>query len=281
MKIAVTGATGQLGRLIVEGLRGRVPTEDIVALARTPEKAAGLGVEVREADYARPETLGPALAGIDTLMLVSGNEIGQRAPQHRNLIEAAKQAGVRRIVYTSLLRADTSPLSLAPEHAETEAMLADSGLDFTVLRNGWYTENYVAGAPAAVASGRLAGSAGEGRISSATRADYAEAAVAVLTGEGHEGRTYELAGDSAFTLADLAAEISRQSGKDVPYANLPQDEYAGVLAAAGLPAPWAEALAEMDVEASKGALFHDGRELSTLIGRPTTSLEDAVATAFA
>lgn len=281
MKIAVTGATGQLGRLIVEGLRGRVPTEDIVALARAPEKAAALGVEVRKADYARPDTLGPALAGIDTLMLVSGNEIGQRAPQHRNLIEAAKQAGVRRIVYTSLLRADTSPLSLAPEHAETEAMLADSGLAYTVLRNGWYTENYTAGAPAAVGNGRLAGSAGEGRISSATRADYAEAAVAVLTGEGHDGRTYELAGDSAWTLADLAAEISRQSGTDVPYANLPQDEYAEVLAAAGLPQQWAEALAAMDVDASKGALFHEGRELSTLIGRPTTSLEDAVAAALA
>ena len=281
MKIAVTGATGQLGRLIVEGLRGRVPAGDIVALARTPSKAAGLGVEVREADYARPDTLGPALAGIDTLMLVSGNEVGQRAPQHRSLIDAAKQAGVRRIVYTSLLRADSSPLSLAGEHAETEAMLAASGLDFTVLRNGWYTENYVAGAPAAVANGRLAGSAGEGRISSATRADYAEAAVAVLTSEGHAGRTYELAGDSAWTLPELAAEISRQSGKDVPYANLPQDEYAGVLAAAGLPQQWAEALAAMDVDASKGALFHEGRELSTLIGRPTTSLEDAVAVALA
>lgn len=281
MKIAVTGATGQLGRLIIKRLRGKVPASDIVALARAPEKAADLGLEVREADYARPETLGPALAGIDTLMLVSGNEVGQRAPQHRNLITAAQQAGVRRIVYTSLLRADTSPLGLAPEHAETEAMLADSGLEFTVLRNGWYTENYLAAAPAAVASGRLAGSAGEGRISSATRADFADAAVAVLTGEGHDGRTYELAGDSAYTLAELAAEISRQSGKDVPYVNLPQDEYAAALGAAGVPAQWAEALAAMDVDASKGALYHEGRELSTLIGRPTTSLKDAVAAALA
>ncbi|MCK9489459.1 MAG: SDR family oxidoreductase [Xanthomonadales bacterium] len=281
MKIAVTGATGQLGRLIIQRLRGKLQDSGIVALARARAKAADLGVEVREADYARPDTLGPALTGIDTLMLVSGNEVGQRAPQHRNLITAAQQAGVRRIVYTSLLRADSSPLSLAPEHAQTEAMLAGSGLDYTVLRNGWYTENYLAAAPAAVANGRLAGSAGEGRISSATRADFADAAVAVLTGEGHHGKTYELAGDSAYTLAELAAEISRQSGKDVPYVNLPPAEYAAALIATGLPAQWAEALAAMDVEASRGALFHEGRELSRLIGRPTTSLEDAVAAALA
>ena len=281
MKIAVTGATGQLGRLIIQRLRGKLQDSGIVALARARAKAADLGVEVREADYARPDTLGPALTGIDTLMLVSGNEVGQRAPQHRNLITAAQQAGVRRIVYTSLLRADSSPLSLAPEHAQTEAMLAGSGLDYTVLRNGWYTENYLAAAPAAVANGRLAGSAGEGRISSATRADFADAAVAVLTGEGHHGKTYELAGYSAYTLAELAAEISRQSGKDVPYVNLPPAEYAAALIATGLPAQWAEALAAMDVEASRGALFHEGRELSRLIGRPTTSLEDAVAAALA
>lgn len=281
MKIAVSGSTGQLGRLIVEGLRDRLPAGDIVALARTPEKAAGLGVEVREADYSRPATLGPALAGIDTLMLVSSSEVGQRAPQHRNLIEAAKQAGVRRIVYTSLLHADTSPLGLAPEHVETEKMLAASGLAVTVLRNGWYTENYTASAPAAVAAGRLVGSAGEGRISSATRADYAAAAVAVLTGEGHEGRTYELAGDSAWTLADLAAEISRQSGKALRYENLATADYTAALREAGVPEQWAQALPAIDVEVSKGVLFHDGRELSQLIGRPTTPLHEAVAAALA
>ena len=278
MKIAVTGATGQLGRLLIERLRGKVPAADIVALARTPARAADLGVEVREADYARPDTLGPALTGIDTLMMISGSEVGQRSIQHRNLIEAAKQAGTRRIVYTSLLHADTSTLGLAPEHVETEKMLAVSGLTVTVLRNGWYTENYTAAA--AVANGALVGSAGEGRIASATRADFADAAVAVLTGQGHDGRTYELAGDSAYTLADLAAEISRQSGKDVSYVDLPPAEYTAALVAAGVPAPWAEALPVLDVEASKGALFHEGRELSQLIGRPTTPLKDAVAAAL-
>ncbi|WP_132998806.1 SDR family oxidoreductase [Luteimonas arsenica] len=280
MKIAVTGATGQLGRLLIERLRGKVPATDIVALARTPAKAADLCVEVREADYTRPETLDKALAGIDTLMLISGSEVGQREAQHRNLIEAAKQAGVRRVVYTSLLHADTSTLGLAPEHVATEAMLRESGLATTVLRNGWYTENYTAGAAVAVANGALIGSAGQGRIASATRADYADAAVTVLTTPGHDGKVYELAGDTAYTLADLAAEISRQSRKDVPYVDLPPAEYTAALVAAGVPAPWPDALPALDVEAGKGALFDDGRALSKLIGRPTTSLADAVSAAL-
>lgn len=281
MKIAVTGATGQLGRLLIERLRGKLPAGDIVALARSPAKAADLGVEVREADYARPDTLGPALTGIDTLMLVSGSEVGQRAIQHRNLIDAAKQAGVRRIVYTSLLHADTSSLFLAPEHVETEAMLADAGLAVTVLRNGWYTENYTGSVAAALANGALAGSAGEGRIASATRADFADAAVAVLTGDGHDGKVYELAGDTAYTLAELAAEISRQSGREIPYVDLAPADYTAALVQAGVPAPWPDALPALDVEAAKGALFHEGRELSQLIGRPTTSLREAVAAALA
>jgi len=281
MKIAVTGATGQLGRLLIERLRTKRPPEEIVALARTPAKAADLGVQVSEADYTQPETLAAALAGIDTLMLISSSEVGQRAPQHRNIIDAAKKTGVRRVVYTSLLHADVSTLSLAPEHVQTEAMLAASGLRTTVLRNGWYTENYTASAAAAVANGVLIGSAGEGRIASATRADFADAAVAVLIGDGHGGKTYELAGDTAYTLAELAAEISRQSGKDIPYVNLPPAEYTAALTAAGVPTPWPDALPAIDVEVEKGALFHAGRELSGLIGRPTTPLRDAVAAALA
>lgn len=281
MTIAVTGATGQLGQLIIEGLK-KAGQDRIVALARSPEKIEDAGVEARKADYDAPETLAPALAGVDTLMLVSGSEIGKRAAQHRNIIDAARTAGVRRIVYTSLLHADTSPLTdLAAEHVETEAMLKASGLVTTILRNGWYTENYMASVPPAVANGAFYGAAGEGRIASAARADYARAAVAVLTGEGHDGATYELAGSPAYTLADLAAEISRQTGKDIPYVNLPEADYAKALEGAGLPAPVAAVYAGFDAGAAQGALDADGAALAGLIGRPSTPLADSVKAALA
>ncbi|WP_276497448.1 SDR family oxidoreductase [Pontibacter litorisediminis] len=280
MKIGITGATGQLGRLVVDKLKGKVPTENIVALVRSPQKAAGLGVEAREADYEKPETLDEALKGIDTLLLISGSEVGKRAEQHRNVIEAAKKNGVKWIVYTSLLHADTSSVSLAEEHRATEAALKDSGIPYTLLRNGWYTENYTGSIQGALAGGAFIGSAGEGKISGATRADYAEAAVAVLTGEGQQGKVYELAGDEAFTLSELAAEISRQSGKDIPYKNLPEAEYAAALASFGLPEGLAQAIAGWDVAASQDALYDDNRQLSRLIGRPTTPLSVAVADAL-
>ncbi len=276
MTIAVTGATGQLGRLIIESLKSKVAAGGIVALVRSPEKAGDLGVEARAFDYSRADQLAPALAGVDTLMLVSSSEIGQRAVQHRNVIEAAKQAGVGRIVYTSVLHADTSPLDLAAEHRETEALLAESGVPATILRNGWYSENYAGSMQGALMSGALVGSAGEGRVSSAARADYAEAAAVVLTSAGHEGKTYELAGDVAWTLPNLAAEISLQTGRDIPYKDLPEADYAAVLKGAGVPEGFAGAIAGWDVAASKGALFDDGHQLSALIGHPTTPLAQTV-----
>lgn len=280
MTIAITGATGQLGRLVVAKLKEKVPAADIVALVRSPDKAKDLGVAARAADYARPETLDAALAGVDTLLLISSSEVGQRAAQHHNVIAAAKKADVRRIVYTSLLHADTSSLSLAEEHRQTEAELKASGIAYTILRNGWYTENYTGSLGGAVASGALIGSAGQGRISSAPRVDFAEAAVAALTGSGHEGKTYELAGDAAWTLADLAAELSRQTGKAIAYTNLPVADYAAALKGFGLPEGLAQAIAGWDADAAKGALFDDGRQLSRLIGRPTTPLSVSVAEAL-
>ena len=280
MTIAITGATGQLGRLVLDSLKNRVPAADLVALVRSPAKAADLGVAAREADYDRPETLDRALAGVHTLLLISGPVVGVRVAQHRNVIEAAKQAGVTRVVYTSALHADSSALDVAPDHRATEAHLKASGVPYTILRNGWYTENYTGSIPGALAAGAFIGSAGDARISSATRADYAEAAAAVLAGGGHEGRTYELAGDEAWTLSDLAAEISRQTGRTIPYTNLPAAEYAKVLASVGLPEGLARAIAGWDVAAAQGALFDDSRQLSRLIGRPTTPLSVAVADAL-
>jgi NAD(P)H dehydrogenase (quinone) len=232
---------------------------------------------VRDADYSMPETLDRALNGIDTLLMISSSELGQRrVQQHHNVIEAAKRTGVKRIVYTSLLHADTSPLNLGEGHRATEAELRVSGIPFTILRNGWYTENYTASVPGALAGGAFLGSAGNGKISSALRAEYAEAAVAVLTSAGHDGKTYELAGDEAYSLSDLAAEISRQAGRTIPYKNLPEADYTAALTVIGLPEPLAQAYASYDV----GALFEDGRQLSALIGRPTTPFATAVADAL-
>ena len=279
MKIGITGATGQLGRLVVSKLKAKVSSDDLAALVRSVEKASDLGIETREADYDKPETLDRALQGIDTLLLISASEIGKRSRQHANVIAAAKRTDVKWIVYTSLLHADTSLIDLATEHMATEKALKESGIPYTVLRNGWYTENYTGSIPGAIAGGALLGCAGKGRISTATRADYAEAAVAVLTTPGHEGKVYELAGDSAWTLADLAAEISRVCGKNIPYKNMEAEEYAEVLKGFGLPEGLAKAIAGWDVAASKDALFDDSRQLSKLIGRATTPMPVTVAEA--
>ena len=277
--IAITGATGQLGRLVTLHLLKTVPAGQLVAIVRDPAKAADLaerGVIVRNADYGDRASLEAAFAGVERVLLVSSNEVGQRVPQHRNAIEAAKAAGVKLLAYTSVLHADRSSLVLAKEHLETEQLLAASGVPHVLLRNGWYTENYTGSIPAALANGAFIGSAGSGRISSASRQDYAEAAAAVLTGPGESGKIHELAGDSSYTLAELATEVSRQSGKPLPYHDLPEAEYEALLVKAGLPAPFAELLASSDASAAGGALFDDSRDLSKLIGRATTPLADTV-----
>ena len=282
--IVVTGATGQLGRLTLHALLRSVPAQEIVAAVRTPAKAqdlAALGVTVREADYTKPETLDAAFAGADKLLLISSNEIGQRAAQHRAAIDAARRAGVQLIAYTSVLNAGDSLLGLAGEHRETEAMLADSGLPFVLLRNGWYTENYTASLPTALAHGARIGAAGNGRISSAARVDYAEAAAAVLTREGQAGKVYELAGDASYTLVELAGEVAAQSGKPVVYQDMTEADYKAALIGVGLPEVVAALLSDSDAAAAKGALFDDGHQLSALIGRPTTPMAASVKAALA
>jgi NAD(P)H dehydrogenase (quinone) len=281
--IVVTGATGQLGHLVVTSLLKKVPAAQIVAAVRNVEKAkdlAALGVQLRQADYNQPASWDVALKGADKVLLISSSEIGQRAKQHKVVIDAAKRAGVKLLAYTSVLRADTSPLGLAAEHKETEVAIRASGVPFVLLRHGWYTENYTMGIPGALAHGAVYGCAGNGRISSATRADYAEADVAVLTADDQAGKVYELAGDTAYTLADLAAEISRQSGKNIGYVNMPEADYKNVLIKMGLPEPVASLLSDSDTGVSKGGLFDDGHQLSKLIGRPTTPLATVVKAAL-
>ena len=281
--IALTGATGQLGRLVIEHLlRMQVDPSSIVAIVRNPAKAhdlAATGITVRQASYDDGNALTAALKDVRRLLLISSSELGQRTAQHAHIISAATHAGTPEIIYTSLLHADSSPLNLAEEHLATEALIAASGLAFTILRNGWYTENYTASIPSALAHGALVGSAGDGRIASAARTDYAEAAALVLARQEPLSRTtHELAGDDAFTLTQFAAEISRQSGKPIPYHNLPEADYRAILLSAGLPEPLAAGLASWDVGASQGALFDNNRQLSHLIGRPTTPFTDSIKT---
>lgn len=280
--IIVTAASGQLGRLVITELLKRVPAEQIVAAVRDPGRVADLadqGVLVRHADYNDPASLDQAFEGATKVLLISSNDLGNRVPQHRNVIDAAARARVGLLAYTSVLHADTSTLGLAPEHRETEDAVRAAGVPYTLLRNGWYVENYTGALGGAVAHGALAGSAGEGRIAAAARADYAEAAAVVLTQAGSVEQVYELAGDSGFTLSELAAEVSRQTGKNIPYHNLPQQDYLGLLLQIGLPAPLAELVADADAQAANGALFNDSKVLSKLIGRPTISLADAVKAA--
>ncbi|HGB7166516.1 TPA: SDR family oxidoreductase [Salmonella enterica subsp. enterica serovar Saintpaul] len=288
--IAITGATGQLGQHVIENLLKTTPASHLVAIVRNPKKAAPLsqrGIAVRQADYANEAALTTALQGVDKLLLISSSEVGQRTAQHRNVIQAAIAAKVKFIAYTSLLHADKSPLALADEHIETEKMLAESGIPHTLLRNGWYTENYLASVPAALKHGVFIGAAGEGKIASAMRADYAAAAARVIREEGHAGNVYELAGDDAWTLSQLAGddawtlsqladELTHQSGKKIVYQNLSEVDFAAALKGAGLPDGLADMLANSDAGAAKGGLFDDSHTLRKLIGRPTTTLTESL-----
>lgn len=276
--IVVTGATGQLGRLVIAELLDRgVPADGIVAAVRNPGKASDLGVAVREADYTKPETLSTAFAGAEKVLLISSSEIGQRVAQHQNVIDAVRAAGVPLLAYTSILKAGTSGVGLAAEHRETERLIRESGLPYVFLRHSWYTENYTANLAPVLASGVLLGSSGEGRVAAAPRADYAAADAAVLVGDGHENKVYELGADEPFTMAELAAEVSRQTGQPVSYQDLPPADYVRALTGFGLDEGYAGALADADLGIARGDLSTDSGDLRRLAGRPTTSLPDAVA----
>ncbi|WP_018568302.1 SDR family oxidoreductase [Streptomyces sp. PsTaAH-124] len=279
MSIVVTGATGHLGRLVVEQLLEKAPAEQVTAVVRTPEKAADLaerGVRVAVADYNAPETFDGLFAAGDKVLLVSGNEFDKvRVQQHQVVIDAAKAAGVALLAYTSA--PGSLKAALADDHRGTEEALLASGLPYTLLRNGWYHENYTENLAPALEHRAVVHAAGAGRLSSASRADYAAAAVAVLTGEGHENKTYELGGDQAWGFAEFAAELSRQTGEEIVYREVSVEEFQAVLTGAGLPEAFAAILAGVDASIEKGELVVDSGDLSRLTGRPTTPLAEAIS----
>ncbi|MEU5821898.1 SDR family oxidoreductase [Streptomyces sp. NPDC047803] len=284
MSIVVTGATGALGRLVVEHLLTTVPAGRVAAVVRDKEKAAGLaakGVELRIADYDRPETLAGAFRSGDRVLLISGNAVGSRIPQHTAVIDAAKAAGVAQLAYTGILGGPDADFTLADEHRATEQLILDSGLPYTFLRNGWYTENQTENLAPVLAHGAVVGSAGEGRIAYASRDDYAAAAAAVLTGEGHLNRAYELSGDTALSYADYADVVAKATGKEIVHKDVPAAVHQEILTGAGLPEGFAAILVDVDQAVRRGRLAGTSGELSRLIGRPTTPVSDIVAAAVA
>ncbi|MFD5516187.1 SDR family oxidoreductase [Streptomyces sp. NPDC127066] len=282
MSIVVTGATGHLGRHVVEQLLEKVPAEEITAVVRDESKAADLaarGVRLAVADYNTPETFDGLFTSGDKVLLISGNEFDKgRVGQHRAVIDAARAAGVSLLAYTSAPGSLTA--ALADDHRATEDVLLASGLPYTLLRNGWYHENYTENLAPVLAHDAVVQAAGEGRIASAARADYAAAAVAVLTGEGHENKTYELSGDEAWSFAEYAAELSRQTGKEIVYNPVSPETFTSILTGAGLPEAFAGILAGVDVSIEKGELAVTTGDLSRLTGRPTTPIGESVAAAL-
>jgi NAD(P)H dehydrogenase (quinone) len=282
MSIVVTGATGQLGGFVIEGLLEKVPASQVTAVARDKDKAAGLaarGVTIAVADYNEPETFAGLFRAGDTVLLISGSEMAaDRVAQHRVVIDAARAAGVALLAYTSA--PGTLTASLANAHRGTERVLLESGLPYVLLRNNWYSELITGQLPQVLEHGAVVQAAGEGRIASATRADYAAAAVAVLLGEGHEGKTYELSGDAAWSFAEYAAEVSRQAGKTVTYHPVSPEDYAGILVGAGVPELYARIIADSEAAMARGELAGVNGELSRLIGRPATPIADTIAGAI-
>ncbi|MEV6575222.1 SDR family oxidoreductase [Streptomyces sp. NPDC051577] len=282
--IVVTGATGSLGRLVIEELLERVPAERVAVVVRNKEKAADLaerGIDVRIADYDEPASLAGAFGAGDRVLLISGSEVGRRVAQHTAVIDAAKAAGVAQLAYTGILGGPEADFDLAAEHKVTEQAILDSGLPYTFLRNGWYHENYTGRLSVVLEHGAVVGNAGEGRIASAARADYAAAAAAVLTGEGHLNAVYELSGDTAWSLAEYAAEVTGQSGREVAYVEVPAEAHLGILTGAGVPEGFAAVLVDVDAAISRGRLAGTSGDLARLIGRPTTPVAAAISAALA
>lgn len=286
MTIVITGATGKLGHHVLQVLLERsVPAGEIVAAGRSIEKLedfAAQGVRVTAMDYDDPASVTAALAGATKVLLIASSEVGKDRPgQHRTVIEAAKAEGVELLAYTSNANAEINKTILGVDHKATEEILADAGVPYALLRNGYYFENWTDQLQGTLAQGALVASAGNGRVNAATRRDLAEAAVAVLLGEDQAGKVYELGGDTAFTLAEFAEEITAVTGTPVVYKDLPAAEYVAMLTSVGVPEGFAQILADSDQGLARGDLLVEGNDLSTLIGRPTTTPADAIRMALA
>ncbi|MFJ3722105.1 SDR family oxidoreductase [Streptomyces sp. NPDC090045] len=284
MSIVVTAATGALGRLVVGELLNRLPADQVAVVVRDEAKAADLaerGVEVRVADYDDSEALAGAFRAGDRVLLISGNEVGRRVEQHTAVLEAARAAGVAQFAYTGILGGPEADFDLALDHKGTEQAILDSGVPYTFLRNGWYHENHTGNLSAALEHGAVVASAGEGRVASAARADYAAAAAEVLTGEGHLNRVYELSGDTAWSFAEYAAALSEQTGREIAYEEVPAGEHLAILTGAGVPEAFAAILVDVDAAIARGRLAGTSGDLARLIGRPTTPVAEAISAALA
>jgi NAD(P)H dehydrogenase (quinone) len=278
---AVTATTGQLGRKVIEHLKQLVDPDQIVAIVRDPSKGYDLGVQVRRASYEDSAAMKKALAGVERLLLISGTPDQPRVPLHQNVVEAAKANSVQHLVYTSVLHANRWVSPIMQEHAQTERIIGRSGVGFTILRNGWYTENNISGLDGVIENGKIPGAAGAGRIAWAARGDYAEAAAKILAAGEAAGHTYELGGDQALSMSELAEEISVQSGRPVSYANLPREAYVATLVSLGLPAPIAEGFAALEADdIARDILATNSKDLSNILGRFTTPLSETVRAAL-
>ena len=281
--IAVTGANGNLGQIVIQELLKTKANKSIVAIVRNPEKADTLqkqGVQIRLGDYDNFESMHKSLLGVESLLLISSSEIGKRAEQHQKVINAAKEAGVKNIVYTSILNAQNSKLKLALEHQITENQVIESGLSYSILRNGWYLENHTENLDSALQFGQIMGAAGDGKFSSASRADFALAAANVLSQPVQKNKIYELAGEDSFSLKDLAKELSLQTAKKIEYKDLSEEDYKNALIGFGLAPAFADILADSDHGAKLGQLESHSKDLHELIGRKTTSLSEAIRIAL-
>lgn len=284
MTLLVTAATGHLGRLVIDALLERgVPASEIAAGVRTPAKAddlAARGVAVVELDYSRPETLAPALEGVTRLLLISGTD-ADRVAGHRAVIGAAAAAGVERLVYTSSPRNDEVEYALGADHRATEQAIAASGMDATILRNNWYTENYLDAVARAADTGEIVAAVGDARVASASRADYAEAAAVALTSEQSIGHTLELGGDVAWDYDELARAAGDVLGRPVTYTRVSVEQLTAGLEAAGLDAGTAAFVAGIDDAIARGALSQTDGTLARVIGRPTTPLVEGLRAGLA